>query len=285
MQDVTTIQLSPEQEAANPNQRRDIVRFLRQRVAEMTTPRTKHGRLMASILSAIEKGTLRPGDQLPPEPELASGTGLSLGTVRRCLTRLADEGIVSREHGRGTFIAGGTQALNELWHYRFLAEDGAGILPVYQRVLSQDLIAEEGPWSVALGASARGYIRVGRAVNVDNRFLCHSEFYVAADRFPTLLDAAPEDLEAIGMKHVLAMRYHVPIVRIAKTIECVPVPPDVAAIVGLDTGERVMRLKIVGYTRDDTAVSYQSMWIPLTEVPLDIATGPGSNGLRKGQEQ
>ena len=65
----------------------------------------KHVRLRNAVLSAIRKGHFRPGDQLPPEQELSRAVGLSLGTVQRALARLAADHALTREHGRGTFIA------------------------------------------------------------------------------------------------------------------------------------------------------------------------------------
>ena len=250
--------------------------FLKLRLAETKAPRTKHGRLKSAILAAIEKGVLNPGDQLPPEPELAAGTGLSLGTIRRCLTRMAEDGIVSREHGRGTFISVGRPLLNDLWHIRFLNEDGSSVLPAYHRVLSQGVINEKGPWSAALGPSVSGYVRILRAVNVDSRFLCFSAFYVSADRFPSLPETAPADLETIGMKHVLAVRYNAPIVRIAKTIQCLPVPADISEMIGLDAGDTAMLVTVVGYAHDDQPISFQNLWIPPTDVPMDVTSGPAA---------
>ena len=47
--------------------------------------------------------------RFPPERELAQELGVSRATVREALTRLADEGVLLRHVGRGTFIAGGAQ--------------------------------------------------------------------------------------------------------------------------------------------------------------------------------
>ena len=65
----------------------------------------KHVRLRNAVLAAIRKGYLKPGDQLPPEQEVSRAVGLSLGTVQRALSNLANERALVREQGRGTFIA------------------------------------------------------------------------------------------------------------------------------------------------------------------------------------
>jgi GntR family transcriptional regulator len=48
---------------------------------------------------------LRPGDQLPSDAELCAQFGVSRMTARNAMAHLAQEGIVRRIPGRGTFVA------------------------------------------------------------------------------------------------------------------------------------------------------------------------------------
>ena len=153
--------------AALSEERRDqLNRYLHRQLARDSKGGPKHQRLQTAVVAAISEGVLTAGDQLPSEPEIATGVGLSLGTVRRCLTQLANDGVVSREHGRGTFISGVTLTENEVWHMRFLEDDLVTVRPIYQRILGREILRETGSWSEHLGQSEEGYVRVRRAVNV-----------------------------------------------------------------------------------------------------------------------
>ena len=60
--------------------------------------------VLARIREMIGSGALPPGHRLPPERELAQQLGVQRRMVRKALAALAQEGIVSRQVGRGTFV-------------------------------------------------------------------------------------------------------------------------------------------------------------------------------------
>ena len=57
-----------------------------------------------ALLALIAKGGYRPGDQLPPEPELARQLGVSRATLRELLRTLEVQGVLIRRRGVGTFV-------------------------------------------------------------------------------------------------------------------------------------------------------------------------------------
>lgn len=57
-----------------------------------------------SLRERIGSGEFSIGAKLPPHTELAAQFGVAPLTVRQVLGRLEEEGLVSREQGRGTFV-------------------------------------------------------------------------------------------------------------------------------------------------------------------------------------
>lgn len=62
-------------------------------------------RIRETLRARIAEGTLKRGDRLPSEEELARGFGVSRMTVRKSLEDLIDDGLLYRRHGVGTFVA------------------------------------------------------------------------------------------------------------------------------------------------------------------------------------
>src|SRR3954469_10715041 len=62
------------------------------------------GQLVAAFAAAIEDGRLAPGDKLPPTRALAEAAGINHLTAARVYKRLAEEGYVTAQVGRGTFV-------------------------------------------------------------------------------------------------------------------------------------------------------------------------------------
>ena len=60
--------------------------------------------LVNIIRAQIAKGQFRAGDQLPPESAICKQFNVSHMTARRAMDMLAQQGIVSTERGRGTFV-------------------------------------------------------------------------------------------------------------------------------------------------------------------------------------
>jgi len=64
--------------------------------------------IVQQVEESIHRGALKPGDQLPPERELAQQFGVSRTAVREAVKALREKGMVEAYPGRGTFITDGT---------------------------------------------------------------------------------------------------------------------------------------------------------------------------------
>jgi CheY-like chemotaxis protein len=76
-------------------------------VASALGPRSR--RVYEAMRERIVGGEWRPGLKLASHAELSNAFGVAPMTLRQALTALADDGLISLEHGRGTFVRPVTQ--------------------------------------------------------------------------------------------------------------------------------------------------------------------------------
>jgi GntR family transcriptional regulator len=122
----------------------------------------------------LAPGRHREGDRLPPEHELAAMLGISRGTLRTALRRLAETGEIVRRQGSGTFVgrlaAPGmlSEGLERLEAYASLARRrevhlAARDVHVGEVALTAEVAAELG---TAAGVTA---LQISRVVLADGR--------------------------------------------------------------------------------------------------------------------
>jgi DNA-binding transcriptional regulator YhcF (GntR family) len=83
------------------------------------------------LQALIAAGRLAPGDRLPGVRQLAEEAGVNVNTVRSVYARLEEQGLISSQHGRGTFVAelGGSEGVGRLVAQVAAEARSAGIDP------------------------------------------------------------------------------------------------------------------------------------------------------------
>src|SRR6266581_7179913 len=71
---------------------------------ERSNPLPLYYQLKQVLRQQISAGHLAPHTAIPSEPELVARYRVSRATVRQALTELVHEGLLYREHGKGTFV-------------------------------------------------------------------------------------------------------------------------------------------------------------------------------------
>ena len=229
----------------------------------------KHVRLRNAVLSAIRKGHFRPGDQLPPEQELSRAVGLSLGTVQRALTRLAADRALTREHGRGTFIARSELPVEGLWQFRFVEKMGAAPLPVNVEFLDRRLVRGPGPWADALGPDEKGYCELTRAITVNTNYRCLGRLYARISRFPKIMKL-PQRKMLGNLKKVLADEFDAPTLSLDQFVLPCVFDDDVCASLEIDRGSAGMVVNAIGRSVGREIITFQALSVPAGGYFLEI---------------
>lgn len=235
----------------------------------------KYRRLADRWLGRIERGDWKPGQRLPSETALAADSGVALGTVQKALNHLAGQGVLQRRHGRGTFVSGPPAPERDLRHFRFLAEDGTSLLPVYPHVLDVARVDDDGPWSAFLGTEPF-YVRIDRRIDIGTAaprrgdFAVMAELYLPGRRFAALLDLGTADLDGILIRDLLDQRFDTPTLSVGHRLAVGRLPPRVCRHLHLAPDTAGATLILRGTTWRDQPASWQRIFIPPTDRLLQL---------------
>ena len=237
----------------------------------------KYAELRDTLVAAIQSGLWKRGARLPTEQQFARELPYSLGTVQRALRDLVGEGLVVRVHGQGTFVAEGRRTLEAPWHCRFVDDAGTGFLPVYPHVVLRKRIAARGPWSDPLGQRGDNVLRIDRALNVDDRFVVFSRFFLNADLFGSMLERPLQELDHANFKSILDREFHLPITRLSQTLHTGTFPPEACRAMGLRARTSGTVLEIVASAGRIRNVYYQQLFLPATAHRLVVSDAFGQD--------
>jgi GntR family transcriptional regulator len=227
------------------------------------------------IVDMVQVGSWKPGEQLPAELDLAREMQVSLGTAQKALRLLADHGVVVRRHGHGTFVAGAPAPRNpsEIRNFRFLADDGTSLLPLYTRVLEIAKTNSRGPWTDVF-PEERDLVRITRVINVNLEFQNYCRLFLPNSRFGSLLHLGLHDLDGAAMTHFIAERFHIPTLRFVHHIWRAELPPDVCEKIDVPPATVGTEWEIIGFTYGDRPVSYQHVYMPPHARRLELRDAP-----------
>jgi GntR family transcriptional regulator len=239
----------------------------------------KHIQLGNAIIDLIKADALTPGDQIPPEQQLSHSLGMSLGTVQKTLNRLAIEGWVVREHGRGTFVTDPNRASQDvsfyryLDHFRFVDPKDGQPLPVHSTLVSRSLAPPKDPVRKQLGADPRGFVKIVRRIDAVE-FSCRSSMYLAASRFHGLFTLPAHAFDNVNLKQIFASQFGSPTTALVQSVRIESAKGQEARFLRIKPGSCVLVLEILAQTRGEQPLSWQRVIIPPTAYALDVSPTP-----------
>lgn len=152
---------------------------------------SRYGALAAALRQRIVSGEWPPGTALPAETRLAAEHGVALGTLRRAFDLMAEQGLIERQHGKGTFVRGGLSGAPMLRFFRFSTGDGE--VP-QSRILSRQMVMASAEVARRLGV-ARGdpVLRLHRLRSIDGHPRLFEEIWLPLPLFQPLSSGPPAE--------------------------------------------------------------------------------------------
>ena len=152
---------------------------------------SRYAALAAALRHRIVAGEWPSGTPLPAETSLAAEHGVALGTLRRALDLLDEQGLIERHHGKGTFVRGGLAGATMLRFFRFGRGDGE--VP-QSRVIARQSVVASPEVARRLGiAGGDPVLRLHRLRSLGGQPCLLEEIWLPLPMFAPLLDSPSAD--------------------------------------------------------------------------------------------
>ena len=232
-----------------------------------------------AFVYGITSGEIRPGEKIPGEKELAAALPLSLGTIQKALKVLADERVISRRTGQGSFVTPtNSDEMSAPFHCRFVNDQKNSYVPAYPRIVSRSRVQNDGEWSKHLKTA--NLICIERVININREFNVYTKFFADRQRLPIFETLPEKKLGTQNFKEVIFSVTGKTIGRMDLFVNLEQIEPSVGAWLEISKNTTVMRFTALAFLGDTDPVYYQEIVVPKTDRALHISvdgTHPGLN--------
>lgn len=213
-----------------------------------------HMRIAAWLEGLIVSRTLKPGDKLPSEVDIATVLGVSRMTLRQALSSIEAKGLIDRRRGRfgGNFVAaprfefdhaslpGFTEQMR-----RIHVEAGARVVSATTRRATADVRQR-------LGLRSGGQVHeIVRARSANGESIVLEEAYLPAAIFPGMLAA-----DLTGSLYAIMREYDAAPFSADEEIEATPATEQHAEILGIDAGSPLLLITRTSFAAGGVAVEF-----------------------------
>ncbi|MBU5214198.1 GntR family transcriptional regulator [Heyndrickxia oleronia] len=201
--------------------------------------------LMDILMGKIEQGELKEHDRLPSERELCEQYNVSRTTVRQTMQELEKEGLIYKEHGKGTFVSPKVINQSLVQFYSFTEEmkkigkKPSSIVLDFQTVSCESKVAKNMDLSVG-----ELVFRITRLRLADGVPMMYETSFLPVKRFP---DLTKEDLEQAPMYNLFRDKYQAIITRANERFKAVTTTEDEAKRLKMSTDEPSLLIERVTF--------------------------------------
>ena len=220
----------------------------------------RYHQIAQALRDKIGAGRIAPGERLDNQRRLAMDFGVTLMTLRQALEVLERDGLITRRHGLGTFVAAPTIDYEILKLRRFAGELSAQGEAVSTRVLDARPAVTDRRASIALGLTPRArMVMVERLRLVDDHPMSLQRSFLPARIGEQVLTS---DLAETPLSQVLEFKLGVVVVRAREAVSAVRLAPREARELACAPGAAAFESERVSFDGAGQPVVFDRVFIP-----------------------
>ncbi len=224
-------------------------------------PTPVYFQLQKKLLKEIEDGRWSPGQAIPPERALAESHQLSVGTVKKAILNLVNEGYLYRIQGKGTFVAGMALQPESLRYYRFLEDFSDEEVELQIKLLGLKVTSGIEPVNRYLNLRMnQSLFEVTRLFYFDAQPLVYCISYLPHKMFEDLANLPRQKFENIPLYIALEEIYGLPTILNRELVSAIPANGTTAKKLGIKKDSPVLLIEMLSYTYKQTPYEYRKSY-------------------------
>ncbi len=221
--------------------------------ASVGKSRPKYIQVSELLIREINAGHWREGERLPVEAELAKELSVAIGTLRKALTLLEEEGLLERRQGSGTYVRKAPrEAIYPLFRLELLSGGGTP----HAQTLS---VKQEANTSVAvhfeLASNAR-FWRIERKRMLNDTVIAAEEMWIQAQHS---LELSVETLDESLYRHYRD-HFNFWITHVEDRIRVGHAEVWAANILTKNAGEALGWIERISWSNEEKVEEYSRTW-------------------------
>ena len=220
--------------------------------------------IKALLTRSLQGGEWHPGEAIPSEVELAARYKVSQGTVRKAIDALADEHLLVRRQGKGTFVATHTE-LRVQFRFLRLMPDVGEVGGMARRFIDCRRLRAPADVARALALKAGdATVQVRRVLSFRGRPVVLDDIWLPGHAFKGL---TAERLAAYKgpMYGLFESEFGVRMIRAEEKLRAVAADAQAAALLGVAPGAPLLSVERLSFTYGDRPVELRRGLYDTTE--------------------
>jgi GntR family transcriptional regulator len=209
------------------------------------------------ITQSLMSGEWGPGEPIPSEIELAGRFNVSQGTVRKAINELADQNLLIRHQGKGTFVASHAEERRKYYFTRITPDSGEDVHPAPELLECRRAKADAATARLLDLSAGAGIFVVRRRFRIAGQLVELEEVRIPASLFRGL-STTTIDRHECKLYSMYESAFGVRIIEVRERIKAVASGEEESRLLEVPLGTPLLRVDRVAFTFGDKPVEVRA---------------------------
>ncbi len=219
------------------------------------------------LYNCLHKEILRPGQLIPNEKTLVELFNVSIGTIRKAIGALENEGILIRKQGLGTFVFEHDANSFQFKYFHFaLRNTKETVIPNVELISFERKKATKSEIEIFnLPADNKNVFHIYNKLGFNNKFYIVDKIVISVAKFLSLTEEMYVNRNNT-IYNLYQNKFNIFITDCSEKIRTVAASEETAKILDIDINTPLLRIDRIGYTYHNEIVEIRTSYVHTSDI-------------------